>query len=170
MEPPGLLGTACLWASVYKKINHFLFESVISSLWDKQSNAPYSQCTWFLQSSSPLILLLPHRQLFLHPTPWWRFWSPAPSLFPPCVPKLYALSILSKPRFCKWAISSHSLYLTPIPPSTPSSTVTSSWKSSLIPQTSVRLCHKHLSLSNSRLSCRKPVNFLGFLFRYFHCV
>lgn len=99
--PPGFF---CL-----QKINHSLFESVISSLWDKQSNATSRSCTWFLWSST-LILLLPHGQLFPHPPLDGGVSSLQPHLSSCPASTLYALNLLSKLQFSKWAMSSHSLY------------------------------------------------------------
>lgn len=154
MGPPGLLGPACLWASsVYKRINHLcLNHSSFKSLGEAV------KCNFY-----PMLLGFMVLFSLDSSTTTWATLPPSPlhggvlvsspiSLHPLCAFTLYGLCILSKPWFCKLAMPSRSLYFTPIPPSTLSSTVTSSQKSSLIPQTRVRLWHKHLSLSNSRLS------------------
>ena len=83
--------------------------TVTSSLWDKQSNATSRSCTWFLWSST-LILLLPHGQLFPHPPLDGGVSSLQPHLSSCPASTLYALNLLSKLQFSKRAMSSHSLY------------------------------------------------------------
>lgn len=179
VEPARLLGTACLRPSfIYQEINLFLMSvTAILSFWDKQPNVTSRYHTWVFMFSSPLILQLPFRQLFLHPP----FDSRAPVSSPvsphplPSHPRsknpeqtavLRTDPVSSLP--CVLARARETiLHLTPILPSA----ATSSQKSFLIPQIWVRLHHKHSSHSNitDHLSTRS-VNFSGFPFLCFHYV
>lgn len=151
--------------------------TTILSFWDKQPNVTSRYHTWVFMFSSPLILQLPFRQLFLHPPLDSRASVSSPvslhsllshprSKHPEQTAVLRTGPVLSLPCVLAHACETI-LHLTPILPSA----ATPSQKSFLIPQIWVRLHHKHSSHSTitDRLSTRS-VNFSGFPFLCFRCV